>query len=118
MATAKYNIKGNDKIPDYNSEIEIDVDDKYEAYSKAIPEPTRHNEGKITWFNAFGVREKESRKDADVTYEVILYALPAGSKLFALYGGEPHEIKTQDAATKGKVKFTLNVGDPPIGKYP
>lgn len=117
MATAKYNIKGNDKIPNYNSEIEIEVDDKYEAYSKAIPDPTPYERGVITWFNAFGVREKASRKDANVTYEVILHALPNGKKLFALYEGKPHEITIQEAG-KGKIKFTLDVGDPPVGQYP
>jgi len=110
-------IKGNDKIPNYDSEIEIDVDDRYEAYSKTIPDPTPYEDGVITWFNAFGVREKTSRKEASITYNVVLQALPAGTRFFALYGGEPHELKTE-AAGKGKVKFTLNIGDPPIGKYP
>jgi hypothetical protein len=47
----------------------------------------------------------------------VLQALPTGTRLFALYDGKPNEIKAQDAG-KGRVKFTLNVGDPPIGKYP
>ncbi|HET9913253.1 MAG TPA: hypothetical protein VFQ13_15260, partial [Anaerolineales bacterium] len=117
MAIAKYNIKGNDKIRDYNSELEIDVDDKYEAYSKPIPEPTPYDNGFITWFNAFGVREKESRKDANVNYTVFLQAPPTRKTLFALYDGKPHEIKPEDA-DKGRVKFTLSVGDPPVGYFP
>jgi len=117
MANAKYKIKGNNKIPDYDSEIEIEVDDKYEGYSKDIPEPMQHQGGTITWFNSFGVREKSSGKNANVTYKVTLQALPAGKKLFVLYGGEPHEISTDDAG-KGKIKFTLDVGDPPIGSWP
>jgi hypothetical protein len=117
MATAKYTIKGNDKIPNYKSELEIDVDDKYEAYSKPIPDPTPFENGFITWFNAFGVREKTSRKDANVTYEVVLQPLPAGKRLFALYDGKPHEIATQGAG-RGRVKFVLSVGDPPLGTYP
>ena len=114
MANEKFKIKGNDKIPDYDSEVEVDVDNKYEAYSKDIPEPTQYQSITITWFNAFGVREKSTGKDADVTYKVTLEALPAGQRLFALYAGEPHEIETQDAGPR-KVKFTLDVGDPPIG---
>lgn len=117
MANAKYQIAGNSKIPNYDSKLEIDVDDRYEAYSKPIPEPTPFEDGFITWFNAFGVREKASRKDANITYNVVLQALPAGTRLFALYDGKPQEIKTQDAG-KGKITFSLSVGDPPIGKYP
>jgi len=114
MANEKFKIKGNKKIPDYDSEVEIDVDNKYEAYSKDVPEPTQYAGITIIWFNAFGVREKSNHKDADVTYKVTLQAAPAGKKLFALYDGEPHELTTEDDS-HGKVKFTLNVGDPPIG---
>lgn len=118
MANAKHRIKGNKKIPNYDSELEIDVDDKYEAYSKAIPEePTPIPGGVITWFNAFGVREKASGRNANVTYTVTLQALPTGKRLFALYGGEPHEIATQQAGNN-RIKFTLSVGDPPTGIGP
>jgi hypothetical protein len=110
-------IQGNSKIPNFVSTLEIDVDDKYEAYSKPIPEPTPYKDGLIIWFSAFGVREKTSRKDADIAYEVTLQTLPNGKRLFALYGSEPHEIATRDAG-KGKIKFTLSVGDPPLGAYP
>jgi hypothetical protein len=117
MPNAKYKIRGNNKIPNYDSELDIDVDDKYEAYSKPIPEPTPYQGGVITWFNAFGVREKASRKNANVTYTVTLQMPPAGKRLFALYDGEPHEIATQEAG-RGKVRFTLSVGDPPTGYFP
>ncbi|HSB00587.1 MAG TPA: hypothetical protein VLE49_08050 [Anaerolineales bacterium] len=117
MANAKFQIRGNDKIPNFDSMLEIDVDDRHEAYSKPIPEPTPYKDGFITWFNAFGVRDKTSLKNANINYTVTLQAPPAGKTLFALYDGEPHEIKTEDAG-KGRVKFTLSVGDPPVGHYP
>jgi hypothetical protein len=117
MANTTYQIEGSSKVSDYDSRLEIDVDEKYEAYRKPIPEPTPFEDGFITWFNAFGVREKASLKDANVTYTVVLQALPARSRLFALYDGKPHEIKPE-SADKGRIKFTLSVGDPPIGKYP
>jgi hypothetical protein len=117
MANKKYKLKGNNKIPNYDSELDIEVDDKYEAYSKPIPEPTPYQDGYITWFNAFGVKEKASGKTSDVTYTVTLKRLPDGKRVFVLYGGEPHEIPTRDAGN-GKVKFTLDVGDPPTGGYP
>ena len=117
MANAKYKLKGNNKIPNYDSELEIDVDDTYEAYSKAIPDPTPYQGGVITWFNSFGVREKSSKKNADVTYEVTAQGVPAGKRLFALYGGQPHEMATEDAGN-GKIRFTLSVGDPPVGSGP
>lgn len=123
MPNKKFKIKGNKKIPDYDSEIEIDVDDKYEAFSKPIPDPTPYQGFTITWFNSFGVREKSSGKNADVTYKVKLKKLPAGKRLFALYGDpgatKPtvHELTAEDDGP-GNVKFTLNVGDPPIGSGP
>lgn len=114
MANEKFKLKGNNKIPDYDSEVEVDVDNKYEAYSKDIPEPTQYQGITIIWFNAFGVREKSNRKDANVSYKVTLQAPLAGQKLYALYGSGPHELKTEDDGPS-KVKFTLDVGDPPIG---
>lgn len=118
MANAKYKVKGNNKIPNYDSEIEVDVDDKYEAYSKAIPDqPTPIPGGQVIWFNAFGVRAKSTGKNAKVTYRVTLQALPTGKRLFALYGGGPQEVPTTDVGN-GKIRFTLNVGDPPIGSGP
>ena len=117
MANQKYKVKGNNKIPNYDSELEIDVDDKYEAYSKDIPDPTPYQGGTITWFNNFGVREKSNKKKANATYTVTLQALPEGKRLFVLYGGEPHEI-IPTAAGNGKVKYELNEGDPPNGFYP
>lgn len=117
MANAKYRIQGNNKIPNYEPELDIDVDDRYEAYHKPIPEPTPYEDGLITWFIAFGVREKASLKDANVNYEVTLKALPTGKRLFVLHSGKPHEITPQDAG-KGRIKFTLNVGDPPAGIFP
>lgn len=117
MANTKYQFAGNNKIPNYDTRLEIDVDDKYEAYSKPIPEPTPYEDGFIIWFNAFGVREKASLKNANITYTVTLQAPPAGTRLFALYDGKPQELKTE-AASKGKIKFTLDVGDPPVGRYP
>ncbi len=117
MATKKHQIMGNNKISNYDSRLEIEVDDKYEAYSKPIPEPTPFENGFITWFNAFGVRERTSLKNANIAYTVTLQTPPAGKRLFALYDGVPHEIKPE-AVDKGRVKFTLSVGDPPLGHFP
>ena len=121
MANAKYKIKGNNKIPNYDSEVEIDVDDKYEAYSKPIPpDPTPIPGGQVIWFNNFGIREKSSKNNADVTYTGTLQALPTGKKLFALYPGNavPHEVPTNPIGNSGKVSFTLSIGDPPTGAGP
>jgi len=117
MAKTKYKIKGNTKIRDYDSEIEIEVDSKYEAYSKDIPEPTQYQGFTITWFNSFGVRNKSTGKNAKATYIVKLKKLPPGKRLFALYDGEVHELTTEDAGN-GNLKFSLNVGDPPVGSGP
>ena len=117
MPNATYNIKGNNVIPNYNSDLEIEVDDKYEAYSKDIPDPMPYEGGVITWFNAFGIRDKSTGNNADVSYVVTLQQPPGAKKLFALYGGEPHELQTEDAGN-GQIKFTLSIGDPPVGSWP
>jgi len=118
MANAKYKLKGNNKIPNYDSEVEIEVDDKYEAYSKAIPDqPTPIPGGQIVWFNAFGVRLKSTKKNENVSYTGTLQALPEGKKLFALYGGGPQEVPTEPAGN-GKIRFNLSIGDPPLGAGP
>lgn len=121
MANEKYKIKGkaNNKIKD--PDVEIDVDDKYEAYSKTIPdEPTPIPNGSVTWFNNFGIREKSSQKNEDVSYTVTLEALPADQLLYVLMPGNPvpQQVQTTPIGNSGKVRFTLNVGDPPVGSGP
>jgi hypothetical protein len=117
MANAKFKIRGKGNIPSYDTDLEIEVDDKYEAYSKPVPDPTPFENGFITWFNAFGVREKASGQDASIPYKVTLQALARGKRLFYLYKNQPHEITVQDAGG-GKVRFSLDIGDPPTGQYP
>ena len=120
MANKTHKIRGNTKIPNYDSELEVEVDDNYEAYSKAIPQeqtPIPGGGGYITWFNNFGVREKSGGKKADVTYTVFLHPLPPKKRLFAYYDDAVHEIFPEDAGN-GKIKFQLSVGDPPTGAGP
>ena len=117
MAEKKFKIKGKGNIPNYDTDLEIEVDDNYEAYGKAVPDPTPFEEGYITWFNAFGVREKANGRDANVRYKVTLQSLPSGKRLFYLYNNEPHEI-TPEGAGNGKIRFSLDIGDPPTGTYP
>ena len=117
MANAKFKIKGKGNMPNYDTDLEIEVDDKFEVYSKPIPDPTPFESGFITWFNAFGVKEKATGKDTNIQYKVTLQKLPTGKRLFYLYKNQPQEISTEDAGN-GKVKFTLAIGDPPTGTYP
>ena len=125
MANEKYKIKGNNKIKNYDSELEIEVDDKYEAYTKPIPDeqtpiPNIPN-GKVTWFNNFGVRKKSDKKNADVSYTVTLQALQADQLVFVLLPGNPpvlQQVQTTPVGNSGKVSFTLSVGDPPVGSGP
>jgi hypothetical protein len=63
------------------------------------------------------VRSKATGKNARATYTVRLKKLPAGKRLFVLYRGAVHELTTEDTGS-GHIKFTLNMGDPPIGVGP
>jgi hypothetical protein len=120
MPNQRYPINGNNKIPHYDSEIDVDVDDTYEAYSKPIPDnptPIPGGGGDITWFNNFGVREKSTKNRADVPYTVFLHPLPPKKRLFVFYDNAAHEIFPEDGGN-GRIKFSLSVGDPPTGMGP
>ena len=121
VGAGKFNLKGK-HFPDFDSEIEVDIGSghagSHEVVNKAIPDPTPYNGGTITWFNAFGVREKAKGHYANLAYTVTLNALPAGKKkLFALINNAPRELDIKTGGS-GKIKFTLDVGDPPIGYWP
>jgi hypothetical protein len=117
----KFKIKGKN-LPGYDSEIEVDIGSdnakKYEVVSKEIPAPSSYEGGTITWFNAYGVKEKSSGKYAKISYTVTLSALPSGkTKLFALINKVPQKLDFKETGS-GKIKFTLAVGDPPVGIWP
>lgn len=131
MANSKYKIKGNNKIPKYDSEIEIDVDDQFEAYNKDIPDPTPYQGFTITWFNNFGVRSKSTGKNAKTTYTVKLKKIPAGKRLFVKANdGTVIEVTSKNpsdpdseklkysAAGRGNIKFSWDEDDPPTGFGP
>ncbi|HEY5730203.1 MAG TPA: hypothetical protein VIS72_09150 [Anaerolineales bacterium] len=135
---ANNKVKANkENISGYDSELDIDVGDAYEAYFKgSIPEPTQYNDGSstmtITWFNNFGVRDKASKADANVEYTVKLKKLPAGKRLFVKDAGgnvievsqksanDPDDVKLKysDDDDVKKIKFKWNVGDPATGLAP
>ena len=131
MANSKTKIKGNTKIPNYDSEIEIEVDNKYEPYKKTIPSPTKYEGFTITWFNNFGVKNKATGNNAKATYTIKLKNMPAGKRLFVRAAGgtiievtkkkpgapEKDNLKYSDAGN-GNIKFSWNEGDPPIGFGP
>lgn len=117
----KKKLKGKN-IPNYDSEIEVDIGSenakKYEVISKEIPEPTSYDGGTITWFNAYGVVDSATQAPAKITYNVVLSALPAGkTKLFALVNNVPQKLDFKTTGS-GKIKFTWDEGDPPIGIWP
>ena len=117
----KFKIKGK-HIPDFDSDIEVDIGSNnagnHDVTDKPIPDPTPYDGGTITWFVAFAVKEKSNGHYANLTYTVTLNALPKGkTKLFALVDGAPQELHTSSAGS-GKIKFTLDVGDPPTGYWP
>jgi len=133
MAKKTFKVKADkENIPGYDSEIEIEVDDAYEAYFKGnIPDPSQYGTITVTWFNNFGVREKNSQKDTDVEYTVKLKKMPEGKRLFVKAAdGTVTEVTSKDPndpdsknlkysdAGGGNIKFSWNVGDPPIGFGP
>jgi len=137
MAKKTFKVKADkENISGYDSELEIEVDDNYEAYFKGnIPEPSQYTDASgttitVTWFNNFGVRDKNSKNDTDVEYSVKLKKLPAGKRLFVkakdgtiieVMSKNPDDpddrLKYSDAGG-GNIKFSWNVGDPPSGMGP
>ena len=118
MANGKLKLVGRKNIQGHDTDIEVDIgvgkEKDFEIVTKPVPEPTLYKGKTIVWFNAFGVRVKSNGKDANITYTVTLKRLPAGKTLYALYNNVPNELKVDDAGN-GNIKFTLNVGDPPVG---
>jgi len=127
MATIKG--KKKDKGPK-DPDIDVDVDNSdYEAYSKDdLPPDGNYTVGdktvNITWFVNFGIREKKTKKEANVSYTVKLKELDAGKSLFVRYKDSPsdaepkvHKLTTENAGS-GFIKFKLSIGDPPLGSGP
>jgi hypothetical protein len=119
MANGKFKMVGRKNIPGHDTDIEVDIGEEnekeHEVVSKPIPEPTLYKGKTIVWFNAFGVRVKSHGGDAKIYYTVTLKKLPAGKTLYALYNNIPNEVPDVQDAGNGNIKFTLNVGDPPVG---
>jgi hypothetical protein len=121
------------KYKDFSPELDIEVADlrvagNYVVYSKDIPDPTDHptKDGKIRWFNAFGVKDRNGN-DADVKYTVTLQKLPDDTVLY--YGvqkqnqpGAYDVVQIADTDIErlpgDRIRFTLAIGDPPTGVYP
>ena len=118
--SGKYKIKGK-SIAGYDSEIEVDIGiegaKNHKVVSKEIPDPTPYDGGTITWFNAYGVKDKNNDKFADIQYTVTLNKLPEGKKLFLKLPTGIVE-QTTEPAGNGKIKFNLALGDPPTGYGP
>ena len=115
-------IKGKASIPEFNTDLEVDVlDDQYEAYDKDLPKilpKETGNKESITWFNNFGVRRTNGTNEKKVPqYRVYLQSLPAGKKLCAYYNNTVNDVPVQGAGS-GRIMFTLDEGDPPTGFYP
>lgn len=119
------NARGRFEIPG-KRKVELDLGENDHArfivvQKEIAPDlPSSYNGINIEWFNSFGVRHRKadgSQGDyADITYTVIMDALPVGKRLFAYYGSEVHELRFQ---TEGKqTRASLSVGDPPIGSGP
>jgi hypothetical protein len=119
---AQKTIRGKASVPEFVTDLDVDVlDEQYEAYDKDLPGDlpmqTLKKEN-ITWFNNFGVRRKNGVAEKKVPqYRVFLQNLPQGKKLCAYYNSMVNDIPVQNAGP-GKVVFTLDEGDPPVGIYP
>jgi hypothetical protein len=119
-AQGRYNIPGG-----RNVELDLGANDftKLVVLEKELDPalPKTYERINIQWFAAFGIRRLKADKTmgdyADISYTVSIDALPADKRLFAYYGGQIHEI-TDFNTDKNKTRFTLTVGDPPIGFGP
>lgn len=118
-ARGRFNIRGQ-----RNVEVDLGGNDteKFAVIEKELePDlPATFDGIPIQWIAAFGVRHIKLDKTlgdfANIAYIVTLDAIPKGSRLFAYYGGEVHELTF---TTKGnRTRLALEVGDPPIGFGP
>ncbi|MGE5251443.1 MAG: hypothetical protein ACM3QS_14670 [Bacteroidota bacterium] len=117
--------------------IEVDLGDNspddYVVESKTMDPatPAAAPDGTaIDWFNSFGIRYKDKTKGnyANISYTVIMDAIPSTKRLFAYFNGAVQEFTLQtDTGTLknmcyrtagGKTTAALSVGDPPLGYGP
>jgi len=84
--------------------------------------PAEWNGIKIDWFVSFGIRHRKPDNTAgdfaNIPYTVILDALQPGQRLFAYYNNTVHELAFKPVGKSGKIKVSLDVGDPPLGCGP
>ncbi len=123
---SKIHLQHLPEYDDFDPDLDIDAPAGYAVEAKNLPQqPTQHptKPGTIKWFNAFGI--KKNNAYTDVSYTVTMQKLPQGKELYYLILSGPQLIpadQIHDAGTndKGKptVRFTLRVGDPPVGSYP
>jgi len=118
----KYKIKGKN-----NKDLDLELSGDYivtefdtdlaSLRTKAPNIPTN-----IDWFACFAVyKKKNGKKDgyANVSYTVTLdkSSVEPGKKLYAYYNDQLHDLTTDPSYKDqgNKIKFSLSVGDPPIG---
>jgi hypothetical protein len=127
-------VNGKGNIPGFNTNVDIIVADEYEGYAKPISDPpdtwqVGNETLKIRWFNIFGIRESNSKKEvAQITYDVVIQRpqLADGTRLRVFYLRKNRQNKDEIVEItsslvdfdRDHVKFTLDIGDPPIGMYP
>jgi hypothetical protein len=119
--SGKYTIKGKNNR---NLEVELDgntndfIVEEFDPDLDSIREKAPNIPDNIDWFACFSVYNRKNGKKsgyANVKYHVSLDAsvLPSGKKLYAYYNNRVNELSY---TTEGnKIKFSLNVGDPPVG---
>jgi hypothetical protein len=130
MANGPKNIPGKAVVQGYKTDIDIDeVADDYEAYDKVLPAglPGEVDGYKITWFNNFGVRKKNTSGNEKTVprYKVMMQKPPEGRRLF-IYMEELLELTAENGSGRikyrdagdNRIVFHLDAGDPPTGTIP
>ena len=102
------------------------LDDKYSVAEKDLPadlatKHTHYNGRQVHWITNFGFQHKATGATAatrlEESYDIELDAPPEAQAQHVYFDGtavQPLPTRPSDA-TPGKVKATLDLGDPPIG---
>lgn len=116
----KYELKDTE-----DTELEGIDSSKYDVYTETEKLQRAHNAyGDYHWFVSYTITDKSGNnvRNLDKPYTIkVNKPIKDESKLYYYLGGPPQLIPHQSAEEKDgkkRIKAELNLGDPPIGRYP
>lgn len=115
MAKEWKRLKSVSKKKDKNTDIEIDTSNYEVVDSDKNLEEANNKYPKIDWFACYTIKDKKGNQVNKVSGGyTIKFDGTATGKYYYYYNNTANPLDVSDVKT-GRVKATLDIGDPPIG---